>query len=81
METIHPKYDNTCASCGVDVGPDWDSHLLHANLEHQGLVRRKCYLCIPGVVFDSKQEFNSHRYVITSFLFLLKLADAPGIIC
>ena len=61
METIHPKYDGQCASCEVDVGPDWESHLAHANLEHQGLVRRKCYLCVPGIVFDSKQEFNSHR--------------------
>ena len=61
METIHPKYDGKCASCRVDVGPDWESHLAHANLEHQGLVRRKCYLCVPGIVFDSKQEFNSHR--------------------
>ena len=61
METIHPKYDGKCASCGVDIGPDWESHIAHANREHEGLVRRKCYLCVPGVVFDSKQEFNSHR--------------------
>ena len=61
METIHPKYDGKCASCDADVGPDWNSHLTHANLKHQGLVRRKCYLCVPGIVFDSKQEFNSHR--------------------
>ena len=61
METIHPKYDGKCASCGVDVGPDWESHIAHATLEHEGLVRRKCYLCAPPIVFDSKQEFNSHR--------------------
>ena len=71
METIHPKYDGTCASCGVLVGPDWDSHLTHANFEHKGLVRRKCYLCVPGIVFDSKQEFNSHRYILVNVYYIL----------
>ena len=61
METIHPKYDGKCASCDIDIGPDWESHLAHANRAHEGLVRRKCYICVPGIVFDSKQEFNSHR--------------------